>query len=62
MWFPFFLAWLAKSCLLRYGGIQMYRRMIPFALGLILGDYIVPTLWGIGGSVLKTQVYMAFPH
>jgi hypothetical protein len=62
MWFPFFLAWLAKVLTLRYGGIQAYRRAIPFCLGLILGDYVVPTLWGAYGMVSNTQQYMVFPH
>jgi hypothetical protein len=62
MWCPFFLAWLAKTLTLRYGGITAYRRALPFFLGLILGDYVVPTLWGIYGMLSNTQQYMAFPH
>jgi hypothetical protein len=62
MWFPFFLAWLAKSLTLRYGGIKAYRMFRPFFLGLILGDYVVPTLWGVYGMVTGTQQYMVFPH
>jgi hypothetical protein len=62
MWFPFFLAWLAKTVTLRYGGIRAYRAALPFFLGLILGDYVVPSLWGIGGMLTNTQQYMAFPH
>jgi hypothetical protein len=61
-WFPFFLAWIAKGVTLRYGGIQMYRRFLPFFLGLILGDYVVPALWGLGGMLTGNQQYMAFPH
>jgi hypothetical protein len=62
MWFPFFLAWLAKKLTLKYGGIRAYRSALPFFLGLILGDYIVPTLWGIFGMLTGYQQYMAFPH
>jgi hypothetical protein len=62
MWFPFFLAWLAKWITLRYGGIQAYRSALPFFLGLILGDYVVPALWGLFGMVTGYQQYMAFPH
>lgn len=62
MWCPFLIGWLVKSVMLRYGGIAMYRKALPFFLGLILGDYIVPTLWGIWGTCAGTQVYMAFPH
>jgi hypothetical protein len=62
MWFPFFLAWLAKYLTLRYGGIRAYRAALPFFLGLILGDYVVPTLWAIFGMVTGYQQYLAFPH
>lgn len=62
MWFPFFLAWSAKRLILRYGGIQAYRVGLPFFLGLILGDYVVPILWGIFGMLTGNQQYMSFPH
>ena len=62
MWFPFFIAWLIKSLVVRYGGIKMYRATLPFFLGLTLGDYVVPTLWGVWGMISGQQQYMAFPH
>lgn len=62
MWFPFFLAWLAKRTTLRYGGIKAYRAALPFFLGLILGDYVVPAIWGLFGLTTNTQQYMSFPH
>ena len=61
MWFPFFIAWLAKLVTLRYGGIRAYRAALPFFLGLILGDYVVPSLWGLFGMITGYQQYMAFP-
>jgi hypothetical protein len=62
MWCPFLIAWLAKLITLRYGGIRAYRAALPFFLGLILGDYVVPTLWGIFGMLTGYQQYMVFPH
>jgi hypothetical protein len=62
MWCPFLIAWLAKLITLRYGGIKAYRAALPFFLGLILGDYVVPTLWGLFGMLTGYQQYMAFPH
>ncbi len=62
MWCPFFLAWLAKYLTTRYGGIRAYRAALPFFLGLILGDYVVPALWGLGGMLTGHQQYLAFPH
>ncbi len=62
MWCPFMLAWLAKRITLRYGGIKAYRAALPFFLGLILGDYIVPAIWGLFGMGTGYQMYMSFPH
>ena len=62
MWCPFFIAWLAKRITLRYGGISAYRAALPFFLGLILGDYVVPTIWGLFGMGTGYQQYMSFPH
>jgi len=39
-WSPFFMGWLAKSAMLRYGGIKYYRRALPVFIGLIVGDMI----------------------
>ncbi|MDR3708966.1 MAG: hypothetical protein P4L33_11755 [Capsulimonadaceae bacterium] len=62
MWCPFLAGWLIKSLVLRYGGVRLCLNWMPFFLGLILGDYVVPTLWGFWGTATNTQVYMAFPH
>lgn len=57
IWFPMLLCWTLKLGILRYGGLQAYRRAIPFFAGLILGDYSMACLWGIIGWVLKRQMY-----
>ena len=44
-WFAIFLAWLAKSVVLRYGGIGTYRALQPFFLGLILGEFTTACMW-----------------
>ncbi len=59
-WFPFFLSWLLKLIILRYGQIKGYQRAIPFFLGLTLGDFVVGGLWMIFGVVTQRQVYMFF--
>lgn len=48
-WFPFLLAWLMKTLVLRYGGAELYRKTVPFFLGLIAGDLLgggLTTAWG----------------
>lgn len=39
-WFPFLLAWSAKSLILRYGGPRLYRQAQPFFVGLVVGDLL----------------------
>jgi hypothetical protein len=60
LWSPLFFVWLAKSLILRYGGIRLYRRGIPFAVGLILGDYVVAALWAVIGLLSGEQMYSTF--
>ena len=51
-WFGIFLAWLIKLIALRYGGIQLYRTLLPFFIGLILGTCV-----GVGGASLVYAFY-----
>jgi hypothetical protein len=56
-WFPFFIAWLVKGIILRYGGLRFYRRALPFFLGLTLGDYTVGALWTLIGVLWHVPTY-----
>ena len=57
IWFPFFIAWLLKWFLLRMGGVRSYRRAIPFFFGLVLGEFVMGSLWGIIGLLTSTRIY-----
>ena len=57
LWFSIFISLLAKWGLLRYGGIVRYQKARPFFLGLILGDYIIGSLWTIVGDVVHTRIF-----
>jgi hypothetical protein len=46
-WFPMFVAWLLKSLVIRYGGMQLYARFRPFFLGLIFGEFSCATMWTV---------------
>ncbi len=61
LWMPFLIAWILKALITRYGGVRVYRHAMPFFLGLVLGDYVVSSLWSLAGSVLGIQMYRAFP-
>ena len=56
-WTPFLLAWLFKAGILRYGGAQMYRQLLPFFLGLIIGDFANGGLWTLLGCIFDIHVY-----
>ncbi|MFW5866654.1 MAG: DUF6785 family protein [Armatimonadota bacterium] len=47
LWGPFFIVWVIKTLILRIGGMGMYRRMIPFFLGIVIGHFFTAGLvWG----------------
>ena len=57
LWFPFLVSWLIKAPLLKYGGIRAYRKALPLFLGLILGDFVLGTMWGIMGLLTGEPTY-----
>jgi hypothetical protein len=59
-WMPFMVAWAAKLVVLRYGGLTLYRRSIPFALGLVLGDYTIAAIWSLIGMRYQIPTYQIF--
>ncbi|MDP7119599.1 MAG: hypothetical protein QF395_04680, partial [Arenicellales bacterium] len=44
LWLPIFVTWLAKTLILRYGGLEWYRKARPFFFGLIFGEFLVAFL------------------
>lgn len=59
-WFAFFVGWLVKFILLKQGGVKMHRKAAPFFLGLILGDYVMGSIWAILGPVFGFRNYKIF--
>jgi len=57
VWLPLCLSWLAKVLIMRYTGARGYRAAIPFALGLILGEFVVGSLWALIGVALDIPTY-----
>lgn len=54
IWVPIFVTWAIKSALLKYGGLRAYRRVLPFFLGLAIGEFcagllrtVVDLAWGL---------------
>jgi len=61
IWCPVLLGWLAKSLILRYGGVKAYRQALPFFIGLVLGDYGVSGLWALYFLASGHSGYRTFP-
>ena len=45
LWFPFFLAWIFKSLMLRFGSLALYNRSRYLVYGVILGQIGVAGFW-----------------
>ena len=54
---PFFMAWLVKTLVLKYGGGGLYRRTVPFFVGIMLGDVVIQAFWALVGEVLHVPIY-----
>lgn len=47
IWAVVLVTWLIKTLVVRYGGLKLYRRSLPFFFGIILADCVVQLTWGI---------------
>ncbi len=61
-WCDMFAAWLVKVCVLRYGGVTLYRRGLPFFLGLILGDFVTGAAWSLLGMAFHLSLFRTFAN
>ncbi|MCC6442735.1 MAG: hypothetical protein IT210_04660 [Armatimonadetes bacterium] len=46
-WASFLIGWLLKTLITRYGGLKVYRRLLPFFVGMIVGEMLHTGIWGI---------------
>ncbi len=56
-WASLFFSWLIKTITLKYGGIKQYRRAVPFFVGLILGEFVIGSLWSLIGVAFGVSTY-----
>jgi len=54
------VSWLAKLIIVRYGGMRLHNQLVPFFLGLVLGDFCIGSVWAIVGPTIGTQTYKVF--
>ncbi len=57
LWLPLLVAWVIKTGVLRFGGLRLFRRWLPFFLGLILGEFVVGGAWTIVGTATGLSTY-----
>ena len=57
LWLPILIAWGIKTLTMRYAGPKAFHKVIPAALGLILGEFIVGSLWCLIGIILQRHSY-----
>ena len=56
-WFSIFVSSVIKWIILKQGGMNLHRKLIPFFLGLILGEFIVGGVWSLIGITMNTPMY-----
>jgi len=57
IWASILVSWAIKLILLRYGGVKAYRRAMPLFIGIVLGEFVVGSLFSLGGLAFNTRVY-----
>jgi len=61
LWSCVFVGWMIKAVVLRYGGLRKYRELIPFFLGLMLGEFFWGSLWTLYGIAFDIRTYDFWP-
>ncbi len=60
VWTPMLIAWVIKVLVLRYGGLRLYRQVLPLFYGLILGQSMVGCTWPLIGVIFGVPNYNSF--
>ena len=55
---PLIIASAIKWATLRFSGLRGYRRSVPFFLGLIIGDFVLGSIWATIGLIFHIPVYV----
>jgi hypothetical protein len=57
VWFPLLISWVIKSAVLKYGGLRMLRKFMPFFMGLMLGEFVVGSFLSVISTAFGIRVY-----
>ena len=47
VWGPVLLAYIFKALVLKFGGMDLYKKVYPIAFGLIIGHLLINVLWNV---------------
>jgi hypothetical protein len=56
-WTCLVIAWALKSLVLRYGGYNLYRRLLPLMYGVIIGEYCIGAFWSAWSVIAGYRTY-----
>lgn len=56
-WFSIFFSSAIKWVILKHGGLKTHRKATPFFLGLILGEFIIGSIWSLIGVTIDRPMY-----
>lgn len=51
IWFSVFITWALKWLLLKYGGLRAFKTLLPFFIGMVVGEGIIGGIWLIVGML-----------
>jgi hypothetical protein len=60
LWFSFFIGWLCNALCMRYGGVELFKKLRNFFIGLIIGDFLMAGTWAIYG-LFSYSSYLVLP-
>jgi hypothetical protein len=60
VWGPFLVAFIIKKLLLRLGGMDLYLRALPLALGLVTGQCVMIVFWNVYHALAQPKNMLVF--
>jgi len=61
-WFSILIGWVCKWAVMTFGGASVYRRVLPFFLGLVLGESAMAAFWMLVSLATGTPGQAILPH
>jgi hypothetical protein len=60
LWFSFFVGWLCNALCMRYGGVELFKKVRFLFIGLIVGDFLMGGIWALVG-LFSDASYQVLP-